>query len=120
MICILDRPDSPGRIVRMSADGSTWGGLIPNVCSSCGVATYSGPDQERPPAACCGMAVVDSSSMTSWEPSAAAIVRTCAVMARSWLADGPALALPGPTLARGRAGVGLAGAVGSVGPVGRV
>jgi hypothetical protein len=93
MSCICEVPDSPGRIVRTSAVGSTWEALIPNARSSCGVATYSGPDQLRPDAACWGMALVESSSMTSWDPSAPAMLCAPAAMDRSWL---PVVALPDP------------------------
>ena len=37
--CILLRPDSPGRMLRMSALGLTCDALMPKARSSCGVAT---------------------------------------------------------------------------------
>ena len=55
-------------MVRMSAPGLTSDALIPKARSSWGVATYTGPDQDRPAAACCNVALVWSSSVTSWEP----------------------------------------------------
>ena len=39
MSCILVRPDSPGRMLRMSARGLTWEAVMPKARSSCGVAT---------------------------------------------------------------------------------
>ena len=39
--------------------------LIPKACSNCGVATYNGPDQLRPDAACWSVALVVSSWTTS-------------------------------------------------------
>src|SRR6266567_2145003 len=79
MSCILDRPDSPGRMVRMSAAGSISDVLIPKARRSDGVATYIGPDQLRPRAACWREALVVSSWIMSWEPSAAAML--CALVA---------------------------------------
>src|SRR5580700_11343622 len=68
-----DTPDSPGRMVRMSALGLTSDALIPKAARSCGVATYTGPDQERPGAACCSEALLCSSSIRVFEPRALAM-----------------------------------------------
>src|SRR5216683_1615391 len=99
-----DRPDRPGRAVRMSALGLMSEALIPKACRSCGVATYTGPLQERPAAACWRPASGRSSSVTPCEPRAEAM--PWAVAAWAWgvlavpdvpLAFGPPLpgALPG-------------------------
>src|ERR1035438_9359380 len=72
-------PDSPGRAVRMSASGLTSDALIPKAARSWGVATYTGPDQERPAAACWSEALVESSSVTVLEPRALAMLRATAV-----------------------------------------
>ena len=73
--------------------GLTCEGLIPKARSSCGVATYTGPDQLRPDAACWRVALVESSWITSREPSAAARPRACAAIDRSLL---PVTAAPEP------------------------
>src|ERR1700733_14865839 len=88
-------PDSPGRADRMSAVGLTWEALIPKAASSCGVATYTGPDHWRPGAACCSPALVDSSAMTSCEPSAAPMLAAVAACA---CALPPAAGPPPPPL----------------------
>ena len=77
---------------RMSASGLTWEALIPKAASSCGVATYTGPDHWRPGAACCSEALVDSSAMTSCEPSAAPML---AAVAASALRPPPVTVVPG-------------------------
>ncbi len=81
---MLEMPDSPGRMVRMSAVGLTWLALIPNACSNCGVATYSGPFQLRPLAAWLSPASVVSSSTTSREPRSVAMACTLADSDCSW------------------------------------
>src|SRR5947207_6226774 len=96
-----ERPDSPRRMVRMSAAGLTPDALIPKACRSCGVATYTGPDQERPAAACCSEAPAWSSSMTVLEPRPLAMFRATAAWACGVLAvpdglDGLDPPLPGP------------------------
>src|ERR1035437_1929151 len=80
-----ERPDSPGRMVRMSAAGPTCEALIPKARRSCEVATYTGPDQERPAAACCSEALVELSAMMSREPRPAAMPRAAAAIGRSLL-----------------------------------
>src|SRR6266404_3665164 len=89
-----DRPDSPGRMLRTSALGLTSDALIPKAARSCGVATYTGPDQERPAAACCSDALVWSSSMTVFEPRALAMFWATA----TWACGVPAVPdiPPGP------------------------
>src|ERR1039457_1673343 len=95
-------PDSPGRAVRKSASGLTSEALIPNACRSWGVATWIGPDQERPAAACCSEAPAWSSSMTVLEPRALAMLRAtdawdCGVLVVAALGPlGPLGPLPGP------------------------
>src|SRR5579859_2073680 len=97
MSCMSDRPDSPGRALRMSAPGLT--SVIPKAFRSWGVATYTGPDQDRPAAACCSEALVWSSSMTVPEPRALAMFRATAACACGvlfvWVLDPPG-PLPGP------------------------
>src|SRR5580692_8798321 len=97
-----DRPDSPGRMLRTSALGLTSEALIPKARRSCGVATYTGPDHDRPAAACCNEALVWSSSMTVFEPRALAMFWATAAWACGVLAvpDGPDPPgpLPGPLL----------------------
>src|SRR5580658_2288647 len=87
-------PASPGRMLRMSAVGETWLGLIPNARSSCGVATYTGPLQLRPDAACWRLALVDSSWITWPEPSAAAMA--CASAVSACVVPPPGILPPGP------------------------
>src|SRR6266581_1435056 len=90
--CMLARPDSPGRIVRMSAVGLTWLALIPKACSNCGVATYNGPFQLRPLAAWLSPASVVSSSTTSREPRSVAMACALADSDRNW----PGVTVTGP------------------------
>src|SRR5215831_8398666 len=89
-------PDSPGRAVRMSAVGLYWLAVIPKACSSCGVATYSGPDQLRPLSAWIRLALVVSSSTTSREPRSA--VMACALADSNRIEAGAVLGAgpPGP------------------------
>src|SRR5271165_6272876 len=91
-----EMPDSPGRAVRMSASGLTSDALIPKACRSWGVATYTGPDQDRPAAACWSEALVWSSSMTVFEPSALAMFWATAAWACGVLAVPDVLGPPGP------------------------
>src|SRR5437762_6071199 len=101
-----DRPASPGRMVKMSAVESIGEGLIPKARRSCGVATYTGPDQLRPDAACWRVALVESSWTMSWEPSAPARPRACAAIDRSPLpVTAPPEPLPGPLGPYGPLGV---------------
>src|SRR5689334_2446407 len=79
---MLERPESPGRMVRMSAVGLYWELVIPKACSNCGVATYSGPDQLRPPPLWLRLASVESSSTTSREPRAVAMAYALAESGR--------------------------------------
>src|ERR1700733_6335254 len=88
-------PDSPGRADRMSAVGSSWEALIPKAASSCGVATYTGPDHERPGAACWRLALGFSSAMAWWLPSAAAMLFAVAVWTAMLGAPEPGWS-PGP------------------------
>src|SRR3984957_9949925 len=95
--CMPETPDSPGRAVRTSALGLT--SLIPKACSSWGVATYTGPDQDRPGPGWSRWALVWSSSMTVFEPRALAMfwataAWACGVLA-VWVLDAPG-PLPGP------------------------
>src|SRR5215472_13576959 len=96
--CIFEMPDSPGRMVRMSAVGLYWLAVIPKACSSCGVATYSGPDQLRPLSAWIRLALVVSSSTTSREPRSAAMACALADCDRSWLGVTGGTGPPGPPL----------------------
>src|SRR5271165_2004121 len=91
-----EMPDSPGRAVRMSASGLTSDALIPKACRSWGVATYTGPDQERPAAACCREALAWSSSMMLVEPRALAMFWATAAWACGVLAVPDGLLPPGP------------------------
>src|ERR1051326_7524635 len=79
-------------MVRMSAVGLTWLGLIPNACSTCGVPTYSGPDQLRPPPLWLRLASVESSSTTSREPRSVAMACALADIDSNWAG----LTLAGP------------------------
>src|ERR1700684_626556 len=93
-------PDSPGRMVRMSAVGSTWDALIPKARRRDGAATYTCPENWRPAAACWSVTLVESSGMTSWEPRAEAMPRAvaawdCGVLVVAG-ALGPLGPLPGP------------------------
>ena len=83
-------------MVRMSASGLTSDALIPKAASSWGVATYTGPDQERPAAACCSEAPAWSSSMTVFEPRALAMFWATAAWACGVLAVPDGLDPPGP------------------------
>ena len=89
-------PDSPGRMVRMSASGLMPDALIPKAARSWGVATYTGPDQERPAAACCSEALVWSSSMTAPEPRPLAMLWATAAWACGVLAVPEVLCPPVP------------------------
>src|SRR6266849_6777938 len=92
-----DSPDSPGRAVRMSALGLMSEALIPKACRSCGVATYTGPLQERPAAPCWRPALGWSSSVMSCEPRAEAMPWAVAAWACGVLAvPDPPDPLPGP------------------------
>src|SRR5271169_246974 len=91
-----ERPDSPGRMVRTSAPGLTSDALIPKACRSCGVATYTGPDQDRPAAAWLRLAPAWSSSMTVLEPRALAMFWATAAWACGVLAVPDGLPPPGP------------------------
>src|SRR5271166_1353853 len=89
-------PDRPGRAVRKSASGLTSDALIPKARRSWGVATYTGPDQERPAAACCSEAPAWSSSMTVLEPRALAMFCAVAAWACGVLTVPDELDPPGP------------------------
>src|SRR5580693_6321339 len=91
-----DRPDRPGRMLRTSASGLISDASIPNAARSWGVATYTGPDQDRPAAACCSEALVWSSAMTVVEPRALAMVWATAACACGVLAVPDVLPPPGP------------------------
>src|SRR5215475_2469582 len=91
-----DRPDSPGRAVRMSAPGLTSDALIPKARRSCGVPTYTGPDQDRPAAACWSEAPASSSAMTVCEPRPLAMSWAAAAWACGVLAVPDGLDPPGP------------------------
>ena len=60
------------------------------------MATYTGPDQDRPAAACCSEALVGSSSMTVFEPRALAMFWATAAWACGVLAVPEGLDPPGP------------------------
>src|ERR1700722_18780830 len=103
--CMPETPDSPGRAVRTSASGLTSAALIPNACSSWGVATYTGPDQDRPGPGWSRWPLLWSSSMTVLEPRALAMFWATAAWACGVLAVpgalplgplGPLGPLPGP------------------------
>ena len=71
---------------------------MPKAASSWGVATKTGPDQERPAAACCSEAPAWSSPMTVLEPRPLAMSWATAAWACGVLAvpDGLGPPLPGP------------------------
>ena len=83
-------------MVRTSASGLTSDALIPKAASSWGVATKTGPDQERPAAACCSEAPAWSSSMTVFEPRALAMFWATAAWACGVLAVPDGLDPPDP------------------------
>src|SRR6516162_11261240 len=83
-------------MVRMLAPGLTSDAVIPNACRSCGVATYTGPDQDRPAAAWVRLAPAWSSSMTVLEPRALAMFCATAAWACGVLAAPDGLDPPGP------------------------
>ena len=81
----------------ITIDFSTYSyGLIPKAARSAGVATKTGPDQERPAAACCSEAPAWSSSMTLLEPRALAMFWATAAWACGVLAVPDGLDPPGP------------------------